>query len=79
MKLLMDAGVSKINFVLGKAKVDPNDPVSVENINGIKQKILAILNNEFATLKSIEIVGYASPEGSYKRTFHSQRPVRTSS
>ena len=67
MKLLMDAGVSKINFVLGKAKVDPNDPVSVENINGIKQKILAILNNEFATLKSIEIVGYASPEGSYKQ------------
>ena len=67
MKLLMDAGVSKINFVLGKAKVDPNDPESVQNINNIKQKIQAILNNEFATLKSIEIVGYASPEGSYKQ------------
>ena len=67
MKLLMDAGVSKINFVLGKAKVDPNDPESVQNINNIKQKIQAILNNEFATLKSIEIVGYASSEGSYKQ------------
>ena len=67
MKLLMDAGVSKINFVLGKAKVDENDAESVQNIQSIKQKIQAIVNNEFATLKSIEIVGYASPEGSYKQ------------
>lgn len=67
MKLLMDAGVSKINFVLGKAKVDEKDPESVRNINTIKEKIQAIINNEFATLKSIEIVGYASPEGSYKQ------------
>ena len=67
MKLLMDAGVSKINFVLGKAKVDENDSESVQNIQSIKQKIQAIVNNEFATLKSIEIVGYASPEGSYKQ------------
>ena len=67
MKLLMDAGVSKINFVLGKAKVDEKDPESVQNINSIKDKLQAIVNNEFATLKSIEIVGYASPEGSYKQ------------
>ena len=67
MKLLMDAGVSKINFVLGKAKVDEKDPESVQNINTIKQKLQAIINNEFATLKSIEIVGYASPEGTYKQ------------
>lgn len=67
MKLLMDAGVSKINFVLGKAKVDESDLQSVRQIQGIKQKILDILNNEYATLKSIEIVGYASPEGSYKQ------------
>ena len=67
MKLLMDAGVSKINFVLAKAKVDENDAESVQNIQSIKQKIQAIVNNEFATLKSIEIVGYASPEGSYKQ------------
>lgn len=67
MKLLMDAGVSKINFVLGQAKVDENDPESVQNIQSIKQKIQAIINNEFATLKSIEIAGYASPEGSYRQ------------
>ena len=67
MKLLMDAGVSKINFVLGKAKVDEKDPESVQNINTIKEKIQAILNNQYATLKSIEIVGYASPEGTYKQ------------
>jgi hypothetical protein len=67
MKLLMDAGVSKINFVLGKAKVDEKDPESVQNIQSIKQKIQNILNNEFATLKSIEIAGYASPEGSYRQ------------
>ncbi len=67
MKLLMDAGVSKINFVLGKAKVDESDAESVQNIQSIKHKIQAIVNNEFSTLKSIEIVGYASPEGSYKQ------------
>ena len=67
MKLLMDAGVSKINFVLGKAKVDEADSASVQNIQNIKQKLQAIVNNEFATLKSIEIVGYSSPEGTYKQ------------
>ena len=67
MKLLMDAGVSKINFVLGKAKVDEKDLESVQNINSIKEKLQAIVNNPFATLKSIEIVGYASPEGTYKQ------------
>ena len=67
MKLLMDAGVSMINFVLGKAKVDEKDAESVQNIQSIKQKLQAIVNNEFATLKSIEIVGYASPEGTYKQ------------
>lgn len=67
MKLMSDAGVSKINFVLGKAKVDENDPESVRNINAIKDKIQAILGNEYATLKSIDVVGYASPEGSYKQ------------
>lgn len=67
MKLLMDAGVSKINFVIGQAKVDEKDPESVQNIKSIKEKIQAIVNNKFATLKSIEIVGYASPEGTYKK------------
>ena len=67
MKLLMDAGVSKINFVVGKAKVDDKDPESVQNLNSIKEKLQAIVNNEFATLKSIEIKGYASPEGTYKQ------------
>lgn len=67
MKLLMDAGVSKINFVVGKAQVDPKDEESVNNINTIKEKLQAIVNNPFATLKSIEIKGYASPEGTYQR------------
>lgn len=67
MKLLMDAGVSKINFVLGKVKVDENDPESLQNIATIKEKIQAIINNPYATLKSIEIMGYASPEGTYKQ------------
>ena len=67
LKLLMDAGVSKINFLLGKANVDESDPESVRNIKAIKDKIQAILNNEYASLKSIEVVGYASPEGTYKQ------------
>ena len=67
MKLLMDAGVSKINFVVGKAKVDEKDLESVQNLNSIKDKLQAIVNNEFATLKSIEIRGYASPEGTYRQ------------
>lgn len=67
MKLLMDAGVSKINFIVGKVKVDENDLESIRNLNTIKDKLQAIVNNEFATLKSIEIKGYASPEGTYKQ------------
>ena len=47
--------------------MDEKDPESVQNIQSIKQKIQNILNNEFATLKSIEIAGYASPEGSYRQ------------
>ncbi|MBR4883286.1 MAG: hypothetical protein IKU18_05335, partial [Bacteroidales bacterium] len=67
MKLLMDAGTSKIQFVLDKAKVDETDAESVQNLNTIKEKLHAIVNNEFATLKSIDIVGYASPEGMFRR------------
>lgn len=67
MKLLMDAGTSKIQFILDKAKVDESDPESVQNLNSIKEKLQAIVSNEFATLKSIEIVGYASPEGRFSR------------
>lgn len=69
MRLLAEAGVSKINFVLGKAKVDEKDEESVRNIADIKDKIQAILGNEYATLKSIEVKGYASPEGTYAQNY----------
>lgn len=70
MKLLMDAGTSKIKFIIGKAKVDENDAESVENINTIKEKLQQIVSNEFATLKSIDVTGYASPEGHYRQNLN---------
>lgn len=66
MKLMSDIGVSRINFIIGKAEIDRSNQNNVIEIKSIKDKIGSILNDENATLQSIEITGYASPEGNYQ-------------
>ena len=66
MKLVAEKGVSRIGFVVGKAAIDKTDPQNEVEMKAIKDKISGILENRFSTLNSIEVVGYASPDGQYK-------------
>lgn len=66
MKLMSDIGISRINFMVGKAEIDHSNEANHYEIKNIKEKIHSILNDENATLQSIEVTGHASPEGNYQ-------------
>ena len=67
MKLVADKGVSRIGFVIGKAQIDNSDPNNEVEMNAIKAKLLSIVENRNATLNGISVVGYASPDGTYRK------------
>lgn len=67
MKLVADKGVSRIGFVIGKAEIDRSDPENEVQMNAIKEKLLSIVDNRFSTLNGISVIGYASPDGTYRR------------
>lgn len=67
MKLVADKGVSRIGFVIGKAQIDKSDPHNEVEMNAIKAKLLSIVDNRNATLSAISVIGYASPDGTYKK------------
>jgi len=67
MKLVADKGVSRIGFVIGKAEIDRSDPENEAQMNAIKEKLLSIVDNRFSTLNGISVIGYASPDGTYRR------------
>ena len=66
MKLVAEKGISRIGFIVGKADIDKKNPQNEIEMNAIKDKISAILENRFSTLNGIEVIGYASPDGTYR-------------
>ena len=66
MKLVAEKGISRIGFIVGKADIDKKNPQNEIEMNAIKDKIAAILENRFSTLNGIEVIGYASPDGTYR-------------
>ena len=67
MKLVADKGVSKIGFVIGKSQIDKSNPENEIQMNAIKEKLLRIVDNRDATLNGISVIGYASPDGTYRK------------
>lgn len=66
MKLVASKGVSKIGFIKGQAKIDDSNPQNEIELNAIKEKLNDIVTNRFSTLNSVSVIGYASPEGTYR-------------
>ncbi len=64
-KLMSDIGSSQISFMIGKAQIDESNPNNVRELEMINKRINDILGNEYASVRSIAITGYASPEGGY--------------
>ena len=67
MKLVADKGVSRIGFVIGQAQIDKSNPNNEVEMNAIKEKLLGIVGNRFSTLNGISVIGYASPDGTYRK------------
>ena len=66
MKLVASKGISKIGFIVGRAEIDKKNPQNEIEMNAIKEKLNAIVQDRFATLNSITVIGYASPDGVYR-------------
>ena len=67
MKLVAEKGVSRISFVIGKGMIDAKDENSRKEMAAIKEKLHVIVSNRFSTLNGISVIGYASPDGAYKK------------
>lgn len=69
------AGNISLTFLVGKAQLDPGNPENGQQIDKLKDDLLAIVNGEGSTLKEFHITGIASPEGNYQsnKTLAQQR------
>ena len=67
MELVNERGVSRISFLVGRAVIDSGDAEGMRELSQVKERISSILSNPFATLKSVSVTGYASPEGTYSK------------
>ncbi len=65
LELISSKGVSKVNFLVGKAVIDENDSTSVAELKAVNSRVDSILANRFASLRGVSVTGYASPEGNY--------------
>lgn len=59
------SGNIQLTFLVGKAQLDPDDPKNEEQMNKLRNDLLAIVNGEGTTLKEFKITGVSSPEGRY--------------
>lgn len=66
MNLMAEKGISDIRFPIGKASLDRNDSVNNLELNKIARIIRQILQNDEATIQSVSVVGYTSPDGNYE-------------
>lgn len=66
MNLMAEKGISDIRFPIGKASLDRNDSVNSLELNKISRIIRQILQNDEATIRSVSIIGYTSPDGNYE-------------
>ncbi len=66
LDLMSDAGEAKITFAVNETKINQKDRDNAESLKKINDILVAVQNDVDVTLKSISMVGYASPEGSYE-------------
>jgi hypothetical protein len=56
----------KLRFEVGKTNLNMNDPQNREEMNKLQAELLAIEQDKNSDLRSLKIVGSASPEGKLK-------------
>jgi hypothetical protein len=59
-------GEMKLRFEVGKTNLNMNDPQNREEMNKLQAELLAIEQDKNSDLRSLKIVGSASPEGKLK-------------
>lgn len=58
-------GVAKVQFHVGKTDINPALANNAAELNGIVSRLDSLVNDLDMQITSIELVGYASPEGKY--------------
>ncbi len=66
MELHNSRGTADIEFKIGRSEIDYSVPKNKRNIDNIKSVIASVQSNPDATLRSLSMSGYASPDGSYQ-------------
>lgn len=67
MKLMGAQWSTNIEFEIGKSTINYDNPINKKNIDAILSILSSVRDNEDATIKSISMVGYASPDGDPKQ------------
>ncbi len=66
LDLMSDAGEAKITFAVNQTRIDTSDKENAASLKKIDDILVSVQNDVDITLKSISMVGYASPEGNYQ-------------
>ena len=69
MSLYKSYGVANISYIINSAKVDESNAENIRYFKKIESELNDVSLNPDASLRSITVVGYASPDGSYDKNF----------
>lgn len=58
-------GSIRLGFLVGKAQLDPENPMNEEQMNKMHTELGAMVADPTVTLKTFKITGVSSPEGAY--------------
>ena len=73
MQLRDTKGEVNLTFRVGKAELDDANPRNRQELDRLKAELQAIEHNPDASLKSFQITGVASPDGSYEQNLRLAR------
>ncbi len=64
-KLIVGSEDVSFKFEVGKSELDMSDPVNMEEVERLRQKLMGLVNNFDSKLKELRVTSISSPDGPY--------------